>query len=226
MSYKKVVVTSRYLHVLQRTMRFLRQSRAFVWKTTLTDVFCSGWSVFYGAGLCRSGQLSVKWTHLSPLSFAASNHCQGGSSARQTSAQNKRQMIFLFCFVLMGHMALPQRGVFDLMLESFFHDSMWFCCVYVCQTEEKMWGSDVLVMFFSKTGQFNDTFAKTSPSEYLIWPFILPLFAWCKLSPKLKWLWFSWFPAMYCCMCYVLRPPFQFVFDIFYGVTRPTKGFF
>ena len=46
-----------------------------------------------------------------------------GFIIRQTSAQNKRQMILffvLFCFVFMGHVALPEQGVFDLMLEFFF----------------------------------------------------------------------------------------------------------
>lgn len=50
---------------------------------------------------------------------------------------------------------------------------------------KKMWGFHVSVLFFSRTGQFMNTFAKISPFEHLIWSFVLPLFAWCKLSPKL-----------------------------------------
>lgn len=50
------------------------------------------WLVYFRPIVCQ-------WTHLSPVSFAASNHWQGGSSAKQTPAQSKRQ-IFFFCFVL------------------------------------------------------------------------------------------------------------------------------
>lgn len=58
-------------------------------------------------------------THQSPLSFAASNHWQRGFIS-QTDISTKQEtddfFFFLYCFVLMGHTALPQQGVFHLCL--------------------------------------------------------------------------------------------------------------
>lgn len=73
--------------------------------------------------------------HVSPLSFAASNHCQRGSSARETSARNKRRFCFppsfcfSFCFVffglvLVGHKTSQSKVSFDFMLDL-------FCCFVV-----------------------------------------------------------------------------------------------
>lgn len=57
------------------------------------------WLVHFGPIVCQ-------WTRPSPVSFAASNHWRGGSSAKQTSAPNKRPIFFFFfllCIVLMKH---------------------------------------------------------------------------------------------------------------------------
>lgn len=87
-----------YLHMFFRGQwgLHLKTEQSLCSETTLTDVRCSGWSVFYGAGF---RPIVCQWTHVTPVSFAALNHWQGGSSAKQTSAQHKRRLIFvLFCF--------------------------------------------------------------------------------------------------------------------------------
>lgn len=82
-------------------------------------------------------------------------------------------------------MALPQQGVFDLMLE--FFSWRYLTLLSVCLSDwRKMWVSNVLVMFFSRTGQFNNTLPKHPHLNIWYDPLILPLFAWCKLSPKLN----------------------------------------
>ena len=133
-----------------------------LFETTLTDVCCSGWSVFYGAGLWSSVSVSE---HMCPLwALLLQIIGKGGSSVRQTSAQNKRWMIFLFCFVFMGHVAFPQQGVFDLMLELFFfffHVTLLRVCFV--RLKKNVGICNVWVMFFSKTGQFNDTCCQNIP---------------------------------------------------------------
>lgn len=77
---------------------------------------------------------------MSPVSFAASNHWQGGFISQTDISTKQETDDYFFCFVLffMGHVALPQQGVFDLMLEFFF---FFFSCDFAacvfCQTEEK-----------------------------------------------------------------------------------------
>lgn len=71
------------------------------------------------------------------------------------------------------------------MLE-FFHDGMWLCWVYVCQTEEK-WGDLMFSWWFSvKMGNLMTYLPKHPCLNIWYDPFILPLFAWWKLSPKLN----------------------------------------
>lgn len=109
--------------------------------------------------------------HISPLvSFAASNHWQGGggwvSSARQETD-------FIFCFVLMGHTALClwlNAWVFRFVCFVFF-SWQYVTLLSVCLSDwRKMWGSNVLVMFSVKLGNLMIYFAKTSLDEYLICP--------------------------------------------------------
>lgn len=111
-----------YLHMFFRGQWGLHfQDRAQpLFETTWTDV---RWSVFYGAGLCRSGRLSVS-EHICPLwALLLKIIGKGVHQPNRHQHETRDGWFFLFGFVLMGHMALPQQGVFDLMLE-FFHDGM------------------------------------------------------------------------------------------------------
>lgn len=133
---------------------------------------------------------------------------------------------FLFCFVFMGHVAFPQQGVFDLMLELFFFFFMWLCCVCVLSDWRKMWGSVMSEWCFSvKLGNLMTHVAKTSPSESLIRPLhFLPLFAWCKLSPKLNGCDFSFLQFIVACVIY-WDHLFNLCLIYFMGWPDPQKGF-
>jgi len=114
-------------------------------------------------------------THQSPLSFAASNHWQRGFIS-QTDISTKQETDDFFFFSLLfcfnGTHGFATARCLSLVLEFFMTVCDFAECMFVSLKKKKLRGSNVLVMFFSKTGQFNDTFAKTSPFEYLMWPFI------------------------------------------------------
>lgn len=193
---KKVFAASKHLHVWQRTIWGLQ---CFETKTHHLDPTCCavvGFSFLLMVLACvdRSNE------HVSPLSFAASNHCQRGSSARETSAQNKRRFGFppsfwlfflVFCFffglVLVGHKTSQSKGsFFDFMLDLFLlfcSLSLTLCdidaCMFVRLKKKK---KNVGIRLFLWCFQLNcatmitmTNFAKTSTSEYLIWPSICPV---------------------------------------------------
>lgn len=157
-----------YLHMFFRGQwgLHLKTEQSLCSETTLTDVCCSGWSVFYGAGF---RPIVCQWTHVTPVSFAALNHWQGGSSAKQTSAQHKRRMIFvLFCF----------HGTHGFATARCLWLNAWVFFMMVCDFAECMFvrlkknkGDIMLKWCFSvKLGNLMTHLPKTSPSEYLIWP--------------------------------------------------------
>lgn len=171
-SYKKVVATSQHLHVWQETMRFA------IWQRQKhhLDPCVLQWLVFLFPMVLACVDLSDE--HVSPLSFAASNHCQGGVIS--TKQETDFVLFFPFLFAFSGTQGFSKQGVFWLYAWPFcfFVFVMTVCdfdaCMFV-RLKKKMWGVRLFYDVFSKTGQLNDTFAKTSPSEYLIWPFILPV---------------------------------------------------
>lgn len=55
---------------------------------------------------------------------------RGFISQTDISTEQETDFFFSFRFVLMGHMALPQQGVFNLMLEFFFF--MMVCDFATC----------------------------------------------------------------------------------------------
>lgn len=195
-----------------------------LFETTLTDVCCSGWSVFYGAGLWSSVSVSE---HMCPLwALLLQIIGKGGSSVRQTSAQNKRWMIFFVLFCFHGTRCFPTARCLRLNAWVVFFFFMWLCCVCVLSDWRKMWGSVMSEWCFSvKLGNLMTHVAKTSPSESLIRPLhFLPLFAWCKLSPKLNGCDFSFLQFIVACVIY-WDHLFNLCLIYFMGWPDPQKGF-
>lgn len=171
------------------------------------------------------------------LSFAASNHCQRGSSARETSAQNERRLFYFYSFLFLffcwfgfgGTQDFSKQGVFfDFMLDLFVVVlSLTLCDIDACmfvrlkKKKKNVWGIRFFFLFlwhFSvKTVQPDDIFFLNLPKHpHLIIgydPSIVP-FAWRKLFPKLHWLWFPWWPAIVCMCDMYQKPPSRFVLHI------------
>lgn len=107
-----------------------------------------------------------------------------------------------FCFFNGTHGFATVRCLWLNAWVLFCFSSWWYVTLLrVCLSDwRKMLGSNGF--FFSKTGQFNDTFAKTSPSEYLIWPLHFAS-AWCKLSPKLNGCDFLFLQFIVACVIYI-----------------------
>lgn len=89
----------------------------------------------------------------------------GGHQPGQTSVQNKRQ-VFYFFFILSFVFLNGTHGfatVRCLWLDAWVFSWRYVTLLSICSSDwRKLWGSNVSAMFFSQTGQWNDTFAKTS----------------------------------------------------------------
>lgn len=83
--------------------------------------------------------------------------------------------------------------------------------MYVCQTEEKCGDLMFKRCFSVKLGNVMTYICQNIP----VWIFdMTSSFSLClpDVSSLPNLMVVIFFPAIYCCMCYILRPPFQFVF--------------
>lgn len=132
-----------------------------------------------------------------------------------------------FCFVLFSWDTLlcQQQGVFDLMLEFFF---MMVCdfaeCMFVRLKKNK--GDLMLKWCFSvKLGNLMTHLPKHPRLNIWYDLFILPLFAWCKLSPKLNGCDFLSCNLLLHVL-YIETTFFNLCLIYFMGWPDPQKGFF
>lgn len=173
---------SKHLHVWQRTIWGLPCFET----NTSPQPMCSavvGLSFSYGAGLCGS----VKWTRVPFKLCCFQSLPTGFISQRDISTKQETFFFFpsffpFFWFGFSGTQDFSKQGVFWLYAWPFcfvlFFLSLTLCDIDACmffRLKKKMWGSDYFVMFSVKLCNLMTNFAKTSPSEYLIWPFIFPV---------------------------------------------------
>lgn len=210
----------------KRTMRFA------IWQRQKhhLDPCVLQWLVFLFPMVLACVDLSDE--HVSPLSFAASNHCQGGVISKTRDRFCFVFFLFPFLFAFSGTQGFSEHGVFWLYAWPFwvflFLSWRYVILMHVCLSDwrKKCGGSDYFVMFSVKLGNLMTHLPKHPCLN--IWydpPFCL--FAWSKLFPKLQSLWFSWLPAMYRCMCYVIETTFSIcAWYILWGWPDPQRVFF
>lgn len=125
----------------QRAMRFafLRKSRAFVGKNHLNNWSVSQWLVSFSMVLacavqadCLSVNTSVPCELCCFKSLARGFISQTDISTEQETDDDF--FFVLFCFN--GTHGFATARCLQLNAWVFFHDGMWLCYVYVCQTEE------------------------------------------------------------------------------------------
>lgn len=212
----------------KRTMRFA------IWQRQKhhLDPCVLPWLVFLFPMVLACVDLSDE--HVSPLSFAASNHCQGGViSTKQETDFVLFFSFFLFCLLLVGHKASRSEVSSDCMLDLFgvfflFLSWRYVTLMRVCLSDwrKQCGGSDYFMMFSVKLGNLMTHLPKHPRLDIWYDPSFC-LFAWRKLFPKLQWLWFSWLPAMYRCMCYVIETTFSIcAWYILWGWPDSQMGFF
>lgn len=188
-----------------------------------------GLSFSYGAGLCGF----VRWTHVPFKLCCFQSLPRGGHQHKTRDRFCFVFFLFPFLFAFSGTQGFSEQSVFWLYAWPFWfffrfcHDGMWFWCVCVCQTEEKNVGDQIyFVMFSVKLGNLMTHLPK-HPCLNIWYDPSFCLFAWRKLFPKLQWLWFSWLPAMYRCMCYVIETTLSIcAWYIAWGWPDPQRVFF
>lgn len=188
-----------------------------------------GLSFSYGAGLCGF----VRWTRV-PFKLCCFQSLPRGGHQHKTRDRFCFGFFsfFLFCLLLVGHKASRSKVSSDCMLDlfGFFLFLSWryviLMCVCLSDWRKKCEGSDYFVMFSVKLGNLMTHLPK-HPRLNIWYDPSFCLFAWRKLFPKLQWLWFSWLPAMYRCMCYVIETTFSIcAWYILLGWPDPQRGFF
>lgn len=154
-----------------------KTEQSLCWKNHLNNWSVSQWLVSFSMVLACAVQADCLSVNTSvPCELCCFKSLARGFISQtdiSTEQETDDDFFFSFCFVLMGHMALPQQGVFNLMLEFFF---MMVCDFAMCMFVrlKKIGGSNVLAMFFvffpAKLGDLMTHLPKHPLSEYLIRP--------------------------------------------------------